>query len=309
VLSASVNITVNIDSPVPLRDQLVEQIGLQIASGILQGNDKLPSIRAMAQKLGIHHGIINSAYNQLAEIGLLRIRHGSGVRVVPKIGLGQNDENTDLYSLFIRFIEQASRLGYSHKEIEHCYQQFARRDPIKKIIMIDRNPDFHLVVLSELSPYFQLPIFAHTVDEVKADQTLLKDALVITSLYHFLAVQTLPLDPTRFLLCEIEPAQELVRQLKALSEGSLVVLVSVSQTLLQKGVNMAAAVRGESIAVRSLLLDDTKELQHVMKFAKLVICDLPSKEKVLKVANKVPVCIFNLYSPATIQLIKDNLSK
>ncbi len=309
MLSASVNITVNTDSPVPLRDQLVEQIGLQIASGVLQGNDKLPSIRALAQKLGIHHGIVNSAYNQLAEIGLLHIRHGSGVRVVPKAGLGESDENTDLHSLFIRFVEQASRLGYSAKEIDNCYQQFVRRGPIKKIIMIDRNADFHPVILSELSPYFSLPVSTHTLDEVKANQTLLNDALVITSLYHYLAVKTLPLDPTRFLICNVEPAQELVNKLKSLPEGSLVVLVSVSQILLQKGINMAAAVRGESIAVRSLLADETKELEHVMKFAKLVICDLPSKKKVQSVANKVPVCIFNLYSPATIQLIKDHLTK
>ena len=111
MLPASVKITVNSDSPIPVRDQLVEQIGLQIAAGILPGNEKLPSLRALAQKLGIHHGIVNAAYNKLAENGMLEIRHGSGVRVVPRIGLGQNQEQADLYSLFMQFVEQADRLG------------------------------------------------------------------------------------------------------------------------------------------------------------------------------------------------------
>jgi DNA-binding transcriptional regulator YhcF (GntR family) len=309
MLSASVNITVNIDSPVPLRDQLVEQIGLQIASGVLQGNDKLPSIRAMAQKLGIHHGIVNSAYNQLAEIGMLDIRHGSGVRVMPKIGLGQSDTNTDLHSLLMKFIENAIRLGYSLEEIDKCYQQFSKRAPIKNLLLIDGNPDFHPVIASELKPHFALPILLKTVEQLKADPSLLNDALVVTSLYHFLAAQSLPIDPTRFLICNVEPAQDLVNRLKTLPQSSLVVLVSVSPTLLEKGLKMAAAVRGESIAVRTVLVDETKELEHVMKFAKLVICDLPSKEKVLSLANKVPVCVFNLYSPATIQLIKESLTK
>lgn len=308
MLSASVNITVNSDSPIPVRDQLVEQIGLQIASGILQGNDKLPSIRALAQKLGIHHGIVNSAYNQLAEIGMLQIRHGSGVRVAPKIGLGQTEGNTELYSLLIQFIEKANRYGYSLKEIDKCYQQFTQRLPIKRILMIDNNPDFHPVIFSELHPHFSMPVLVHTADEVRNDQTLLKDALVITSLYHFLSVQTLPIDPTRFLICNVEPAQDLVSKLRSLPDSSLVLLVSVSQTLLQKGIKMAAAVRGESIAVKPVLVDDMKELEYAIKFAKFVICDLPSKAMVLNLSNKVPVSIFNLYSPSTIQLIKDSLT-
>lgn len=51
MLSAQINIAVNTDSPASIHDQLVEQIGLQIAAGILQSNERLPSIRAMAKSL------------------------------------------------------------------------------------------------------------------------------------------------------------------------------------------------------------------------------------------------------------------
>ena len=193
MLPAAVNITVSTDSPVPVRDQLVEQIGLQIASGVLKSNERLPSIRAMAQKLAIHHGIVNSAYNKLAEIGMLEIRHGSGVRVVPKIGLGQGENSLDLYSLFVRFVDQANRLGYSRQNIVGCYERFIKRDPVKKIVVVDRNVDFHPVISAELEPHFSIPVLPHTAKEIEDNHSILKDALLISSLYHFLSVQDLPI--------------------------------------------------------------------------------------------------------------------
>ncbi len=309
MLPTSINITVNKDSFVPLRDQLVEQIGLQIASGILKGNDKLPSIRALAQKLDIHHGVVSSAYNKLAEIGMLEIRHGSGVRVVPKIGLVQNRTSSDLFSLFTDFVSEANKLGYSLTEIDQCYEQFAHRSSIKRIVVVDRNPDFDPVILSELTPHFSLPIIVTTASNLQQNQSLLKESLIITSLYHFLAVQALPIDPTRFLICNVEPGKEIVNVLKSLPDNSTALLISVSPTLLKIAINIAAGLRGETIIVKPLLISEKEEIAYTIPYAKVVICDLPSKNEVLGLAKKIPVHVFNLYSATTIKLIQDSLGK
>jgi DNA-binding transcriptional regulator YhcF (GntR family) len=309
MLPASIKITINKDSPIPLRDQIVEQIGLQIASGALQGNEKLPSIRALASKLDIHQGVVNAAYNQLAEIGMLEIRHGSGVRVVPKIGIGQNKASADLSSLFAQFVNQANQLGHSLQEINKCYEQFINRSPINKIVVVSDNSDFHPVILAELAPLLDIPVFTYTAAQLETNNAILDDSLIITSLYHFLSVQSLPLDPTRFLICNVEPAKEIVELIKSAPDNSVILLISVSPTLLKIAVNIAAALRGESIIVKSLLVDDTKELSYAIKHAKIIICDIPSKERVLQLTNKLPVHVFNLYSQTTIQLIKKALEK
>jgi len=309
MLPTSINITVNKDSFVPVRDQIVEQIGLQVASGVLKGNDKLPSIRAMAQKLGIHHGVVNAAYNKLSEIGMLEIRHGSGVRVSPKIGLGQNPEYTDLNFLFTQFVNEANKLGYSVSEIGECYKQFSQRRPIQRIVVVDRNPDFDPVILAELTPYFSIPVLVHTAGELNQNNSILKDSLLITSLYHFLSVQALPIDPTRFMICNVEPGKEIVEVIKSLPDNSIVLLISVSSTLLKIAGNITAGLRGESIIAKTLLVSEKEEISHAIKHARVIICDLPSKEEVSKLAHKIPVHVFNLYSQATIQLIKDHLSR
>jgi hypothetical protein len=47
----------------------------------------------------------------------------------------------------------------------------------------------------------------------------------------------------------------------------------------------------------------------MMRYAKMVVCDGPSREKVLGLARNVPVSVFKLYHPATVQLIKDRLKE
>ena len=100
-----------------------------------------------------------------------------------------------------------------------------------------------------------------------------------------------------------------MQALLTLKPGSLVAIVSVSPTLLKMANNMAAAVRGEEVAVRCLGKDEVQEITYVMKHASLVLCDSPSAETVKAVSGKVPVKVFHLYSPATIGLIANRLEK
>src|SRR5947199_7528804 len=72
---------INRDSPVPIHDQLVAQVGQLVACGALAPGERLPSIRGLASRLGIHHLTVLGAYRALAERGVLVIREGSGVRV------------------------------------------------------------------------------------------------------------------------------------------------------------------------------------------------------------------------------------
>ncbi len=109
-------VTINKESAVPIRDQLIEQIALQIASGALKSQEKLPSIRALATRLGIHYSTITAAYNHLAGVGLLDIRQGSGVRVAgkPKTEAKQ----TDLNQMCQDFLATVSENGFSREQVK-----------------------------------------------------------------------------------------------------------------------------------------------------------------------------------------------
>jgi DNA-binding transcriptional regulator YhcF (GntR family) len=296
-----VKISINKDSPVPVRDQLVEQIGLQIASGVLKEKDKLPSIRALAQRLGIHH---------LAEVGLLEVRQGSGVRVAGAHAAPRMwDGGKGIDALLRMFLAQAAEKGFSRQEVEEKLRRSLDKKAVVRILAVDRNKDFHKLLHAELQPHFSVPVQCMTHEELGDQMELLQDSLVVTSLYHIFPLQNFPVDPTRLVVCNIEPGREQMDVLDKMQAGSIVMFVSVSPTLLKMARNMAAALRGEEIAARTVLTDERKEIEYMMQYVKHVICDGPSYEVVKPMAGKVAVHVFKLYSPDTIASIKDRLEK
>lgn len=288
----------------------MEQIGLQIASGVMKEKDKLPSIRALAQRLGIHHSTVTSAYNHLAEVGLLEVRQGSGVRVAgTNMAPRMWESGKGIDALLRMFLAQAAEKGFSRSEVEEKLQRALEKKPVKRLLAVDRNKDFHRLLHAELQPHFDLPVECLTHEELGDQMELMQDSLVITSLYHIFPLQNFPVDPTRLVVCNIEPGREQMEAIEKMPAGSILMLVSVSPTLLKMARNMAAARRGEDIAVRTVLLEEKTEIEYMMQYVKGVICDGPSQEYVRSVAGKVPAHVFRLYSPSTIEAIKDRLAK
>lgn len=309
MLSSPIKISISKDSPVPVKDQLIEQIGLQIASGTLKPKDKLPSIRQLAQKLSIHHSTVTAAYNHLADAGLLDIRQGSGVRVAGPTASADLQQDVSLEQLFRQCLARAAENGLSRKQISEFAEKMLKADSVKRILVVDRNEDFHPLLSAELEPHFSLPVVPITFNKLSQNTALLQDSLIVTTFYHLYPLQSLKLDPTRFVVCTIEPGRDELDAVQQVRAGSLIAIVSLSPTLLKMANNMAAAVRGEQVAVRCLGKDEETEIQYVMKHASLVLCDSTCEGVVKAVSGKLPVKVFRLYSNKTIDLIKDRLSK
>lgn len=183
-------ISINKDSAVPIRDQLIEQLGLQIASGTLAAHEKLPSIRALADRLGVHYSTITAAYNHLADVGLLEVRQGSGVRVA-SIGRKNEAENSllSLEEMFQDFLARASERGYSAADVSSCLGQMSQRSKIERILAVDANKDFHKVIVGELKPHFSIPVETITPTELLEAPQHMEKSLVVASLYHLFSFQ------------------------------------------------------------------------------------------------------------------------
>lgn len=62
----------------PIYTQIADNIRTQIASGILQPGDKLPSVREMAAQLSINPNTIQRAYRELELAGCIQTIPGKG---------------------------------------------------------------------------------------------------------------------------------------------------------------------------------------------------------------------------------------
>lgn len=309
-------ISINKESAIPIRDQLIEQISLQIASGALGHDDKLPSIRALAARLDIHYSTITSVYNHLADVGLLEVRQGSGVRVASLKSTAKNKNprsksiENELDSMINEFLVDCCDANFSAEQVRSGFKNFlANRKSLKQIIVIDRNPDFHSVWLTELKPHFSLPVKAITIEDFKDNPSVMIDSLVVTSLYHLFAFQSYVKDKTRLVPCNIEPARAELEEVGKIRSGSLIMLVSASETLMKMASKLIAAQRGNDVAVRTVLLSDKKEWQYTFDHADLILCDMQSKDEVTAFKKGKKILPFSLCSPATIALIQDRIEK
>ena len=78
-------IQIDLQSRVPLYEQLQEQIIRLSMLGILDENQQLPSVRALAREVGVNPNTVAKAYQQLEQQGIIYTVSGSGSFVSPDV--------------------------------------------------------------------------------------------------------------------------------------------------------------------------------------------------------------------------------
>lgn len=68
----------NLQSGIPIYEQLKEQIARFTALGILNESERLPSVRALAKDLSVNPNTVQRAYSQLEADGIIYTISGKG---------------------------------------------------------------------------------------------------------------------------------------------------------------------------------------------------------------------------------------
>ena len=79
-------IRIDLQSRVPIYEQLKSQIVRLSALGIWDENQKLPSVRSLAREIGVNPNTVQKAYRLLEEEGLIQSRSGAKSCVVLEAG-------------------------------------------------------------------------------------------------------------------------------------------------------------------------------------------------------------------------------
>ena len=100
----------------PIYAQIIDGFREQIATGILQPGDKLPSVRELAQNLAINPNTIQRSYRQLETEGWIVTVPGKGcfVCTVPSI---RQQEKQRLMEIFDSTAAALFHLGVSREEL------------------------------------------------------------------------------------------------------------------------------------------------------------------------------------------------
>lgn len=74
-------LTIRLDSPISITDQILAGIRRRIADGSLRPGDELPTVRQLALDLGINLNTVARAYRLLEDDGLVSTVRGRGTAV------------------------------------------------------------------------------------------------------------------------------------------------------------------------------------------------------------------------------------
>ena len=256
---------------VPLHDQLLAQLELRILTGVLAPGQRLPSVRALARRLGLHANTVSSAYRDLETAGHVELRRGAGVYVRAGSPAALEDAR-GLDELIRLALSAAFRKGHSGAEIRAAVERWLRAAPPERVVIVDPRRETLELVAHEIRSAIGVPASGCTLEELEREPGLASGALLVALPYHASKVARaapgVPVETIR-----VEGSQDDQKAVLALPAGGTVLLVSGSPILLQIAQAILGGLRGDELLIEARLVSRRAEWRRLLPAADLVLAD------------------------------------
>jgi GntR family transcriptional regulator len=112
------------DSVVPIYEQIVAQITFGIASGALEPETMIPSVRELSQQLLVNPNTVARAFQELERRGVITSRRGRGMEVTPDGPTSCRTQRQDIVRGRVReALQEAVSSGLSAEEIHKLVEE------------------------------------------------------------------------------------------------------------------------------------------------------------------------------------------
>ncbi len=117
-------IRIDPDSTVPIYQQIIYAIKLQVATGQLKPGEQLPTVRKLATDLRINPNTVARAYTALDTDGVIITQRGQGtyVREHPDDAHLARIRQEQLKAMMDNVVNKALSLGYTTEEIKAAFE-------------------------------------------------------------------------------------------------------------------------------------------------------------------------------------------
>jgi GntR family transcriptional regulator len=103
---------------VPVYRQIIDQVLVAVASGVLAGGDRLPTVRQTAVDLSINPNTVIRAYKELEIRGVITTQQGSGTFITPaKVEPDEAERQRRLSQLAGDVAARAGAEGFTVEEL------------------------------------------------------------------------------------------------------------------------------------------------------------------------------------------------
>jgi GntR family transcriptional regulator len=239
-------------SEVPLREQLVTQIILGVASSDLVAGERLPSTRELARRYKIHSNTVSAAYRELAQRGWVEFRKGSGVYVKTR---GNTEPELDLDNLIATFFKSARDRGYSLAQIRAGLERWSSAQP-DHFLVIEPDADLRQILIVEVGSATGSRVVGAGLDNPLADD--LRGAIPVLMQTHLEELQSLLPKGKDIIAIRAQSVPESIKEEKLPAQDALITVVSCWPGFLQRAraVLVAAGVDPVALSFKDARRDD-----------------------------------------------------
>jgi DNA-binding transcriptional regulator YhcF (GntR family) len=250
-------------SEISVRQQLAEQIIFSIATDKLKPGQALPSVRALARRLKIHHNTVSAAYQDLVRRTWLVGRRGRRLVVRPLGELAAWTKGSDVDDLINATIRVARHQGYSLQSLRERVRTRLLAEPPDHVLVVEDDPGLRRLIQEEIRAVLGQKAEGCSLKDLVAHPGMAIGALTVAG--HSLIADVDPLVPKSvpaipLAFSEVDDHLELLRKLR---QPSIIVVVSVSVAFLQTARSLLAPALGRRHVMRDFCfpLEDPKALR------------------------------------------------
>lgn len=261
------DIQISKDSEVPVHEQIASQIVFLIAAGRWQGGKDLPSVRALAQSLGVHRNTVVQAYQDLILKALVEKTAGR------RLTIRRNDppgSGRGLDGFLNSMLREAKRRGYSLQQVHNWTREKLVAAPPDRIVAISEEHGMRTLFTRELGQRFPCAVEACTPQDLAAGPDRALGAIVLSPPGHMTEIGALALAHPP-LAITYAPAAAYIEAIRRMQDPSLVAVVSISEYFLKMARGMLAGAIGRRHSLVTVLMTGSRPA--VRATADLVICD------------------------------------
>jgi len=263
-------ISLSKSSDVPLRQQLAEQIVFLITTGELRAGQQLPSVRALARRVKVHHNTVSEAYQDLVRRKWLSRRRGSRL-VVGARAVSEHRSPSNLDELINESIQRAKEMGYSLKILTDRVRERLLAEPPDHILVVEQEAGLREIIRKEVCEKLNWPIAICSSDQFVKEPGLAVGAQVLAPNHTIEELRSLIPQNRPGVPISYSGADEHLALIRNLKEPSVVAAVSVSESMLKTARSLFAPVIGRRHTFRAVLLSQKGRMD--LRSVDLAFCD------------------------------------
>jgi DNA-binding transcriptional regulator YhcF (GntR family) len=259
------------NSEIPPHQQLAEQIVFLITTGKLRPSEKLPSVRGLARRHGIHRNTVSKAYQDLVRREWVRGRPGSRLSVPPAVYLQGRSTHDKLDELIDQSTERARAMGYSLAVLRQRVAGRLALQPPDSFLVVEHEPGLRKIIQAEIQGALGTPVDGCSPDQFLKNPARAARAQIVVPEYAFHLLEPVASSdwpPIRLLFCAADAHVEFVKKLR---EPSIIAVASISNTLLKTAKSLLAPAIGRRHSFRAVLVG-AKERPD-LRGTDMVFCD------------------------------------